>query len=312
LTDSTSSLDVAALRDFILVVDSGSLTRAASLAGIAQPTMSQRIAQLEAQVGHRLLERGPRGVEATAAGLELYRGAQQVVRQIDGLAASIGTGSSDIRGSVSIGLPSTVAPMLVPELLSLVRERHPGVRLELFESMSGYIEELLGRGRLDLAVLFRESDHPLPGDVRLYDEELFLAGRPGAGAGESATTAQALVERPLVAPGRYSNLRRLVDRFFADAGLVPDVVADVESLTAMVRVAQAGVADAVLPRSVATSFTGPELVLRPLDPPVRRTVVASVAPELHQPRAAVVAARDAVVEAVVRVAGRDEWPGITL
>lgn len=308
----TSSLDVAALRDFILVVDAGSLTRAASLAGVAQPTMSQRIAQLEAHVGHRLLERGPRGVEATAAGLELYRGAQQVVRQIDRLAESIGTGGSALHGTVSIGLPATVAPTLVPELLSLVRERHPGVRLELFESMSGYIEELLGRGRLDLAVLFREDEQLRPGDARLYDEEVFLASRSAPDAGESPTTAAALVGRPLVAPGRYSNLRRLVDRFFADAGLVPDVVADVESLAAMVRVAQAGVASAVLPRSVATSFTGPELVLRPLDPPVRRTVVVSVAPEFYRPRAAVLAARDAVIEAVTRVAARGGWPGITV
>ena len=304
---------MAALRDFILVVDAGSLTRAAGLAGVAQPTMSQRIAQLEAQVGHRLLERGPRGVEPTAAGTELYRGAQQVVRQIDRLSESLAAGGSDVRGTVSIGLPATVAPTLVPELLTLVRERHPGVRLELFESMSGYIEELLGRGRLDLAVLFRDADAAVePGDVRLYAEELFVASSPGTLPGETATTALALAGRPLVSPGRYSNLRRLLDRFFADAGLVPDVVADVESLAAMVRVAQAGVASAILPRSVATSFTGPELVLRPLDPPVRRTVVVGIAPELHHPRAAVVAVRDAVVEAVVRIAGRDAWPGITV
>ncbi len=213
---------------------------------------------------------------------------------------------------MSIGLPATVAPTLVPELLASMRERHPAVRLELFESMSGYIEELLGRGRLDLAVLFRDPEQMLPGDVRLYEEELHLATRPGPDAAESPTTAEALAGRPLVAPGRYSNLRRLVDRFFADAGLVPDVVADVESLAAMVRVAQAGVASAVLPRSVTTSITGPELVLRPLDPPVRRTAVVNVAPEFYRPRAAVVAARDAVVDAVARVAARDEWPGITL
>lgn len=54
-----------------------------------------------------LLERGPRGLEATTAGLELYRGAQQVVRQIDRLSESIGAAGSAILGTVSIGLPST-------------------------------------------------------------------------------------------------------------------------------------------------------------------------------------------------------------
>lgn len=316
-------MDIAGLRDFILVVDAGSLTRAAVDAGVSQPAMSQRMAQLEAEVGHRLLERGPRGVEPTAAGLELYRGAQQVVRQVDRLAETLGSGIREIRGSVSVGLPATVAPGLVPELVPLVRARHPGIRLELFESMSGYIQELLGRGRLDLAVLFRDDATERPGEVALYDEELLLvsradasgadASRAGADADAPTTpvTAADLGAHPLVAPGARSNLRMLVERFFADAGLEPDIVADVESLAAMVRIAQRGEASAVLPRSVASAFTGPELTLRPLSPPVRRTVAVCVAAEFYEPRAAVLAVRDAVVDAVHLLADRGDWPGIT-
>jgi LysR family transcriptional regulator, nitrogen assimilation regulatory protein len=303
-------LDIAALRDLILVVDSGSLTRAAALAGISQPAMSQRIAHLEAEAGHRLLERGPRGVEATAAGLELYRGAQQVVRQVDRLAESLGTGIRDIRGAVSVGLPATVAPSLVPELVPLVRERHPGVRLELFESMSGYIQELLGRGRLDLAVLFRDPGSVRSGEVGLYDEELFLVSATSADPSEAPATPADLADRPLVAPGGRSNLRHLVDRFFTSAGLTAPVIADVESLPAMVRLAQSGAASAVLPRSVAAAFAGPGLTFRPLQPTVHRSVAVCTAPEFYEPRIAVLAVRDAVVDAVRRVAGRGDWPGI--
>ncbi|MEV7429048.1 LysR substrate-binding domain-containing protein [Nocardioides sp. NPDC092400] len=303
-------VDIAALRDFILVVDAGSLTRAAALAGVSQPAMSQRIAQLETQVGHRLLERGPRGVEATAAGLELYRGAQQVVRQVDRLAESLGSGIRDIRGAVSVGLPSTVAPSLVPELVPLVAARHPGIRLELFESMSGYVEELLGRGRLDLAVLFRPDATDRPGEVALYEEELFLVTGTEVDPATEPASAAELVDRPLVAPGERSNLRHLVERFFTAAGVRPRVVADVESLAAMVRIAQTGAASAVLPRSVATAFTGPDLTLRPLRPAVRRTVAVCTAAEFYEPRVAVLAVRDAVVDAVHHLADRSAWPGI--
>lgn len=305
-------MDIAVLRDFIMVVDSGSLTRAAKLVGVSQPAMSQRIAHLEEEAGVRLLERGARGVEPTAAGLELYRGAQQVVRQIDRLAESLGTGIREIRGSVSLGLPATVAPMLVPELLPLVRERHPGIRLELFESMSGYIQELLGRGRLDLAVLFREPGASGPGEVRLYEEELFLVTSRDLDPSEEPATAADLDGRELVAPGGRSNLRHLVDRFFSSAGLKAPVVADVESLPAMVRVAQAGVASAVLPGSAVATIAGPPLALRPLSPAVRRSVAVCTAPELYEPRVAVLAVRDAVGDAVRRLEQRGEWPGIEL
>ncbi|MCM3516622.1 LysR substrate-binding domain-containing protein [Nocardioides sp. P86] len=309
----TPGLDVAALRDLILVVDTGSITRAAAAAGVSQPAMSARMTQLEAEVGRRLLERGPRGVEATAVGLELYRGAQQVVRQVDRLAEQLGAGSREIHGSVSVGLPATVAGTLVPALLPLVAERHPGVRLELFESMSGYIQELLGRGRLDLAVLFRDDPSPRPGELAVYDEPLLLATAASVDASTEPVRVRDLRERALVAPGERSNLRALVDRAFAEHGLAPRVVADVESLTAMVRLVQGGAVSAVLTRSAAAHYAGPELALRPVvEPLLRRTVSVCVAAEFYEPRLAVLAVRDAVVDAVHALADRDAWPGITL
>lgn len=305
-------MEIGAMRDFIAVVDAGSLTRAAVLVGVSQPAMSQRIAHLEAEVGVRLLERGPRGVEATAAGLELYRGAQQVVRQVDRLGETLGSGTRGIRGAVSVGLPATVAPSLAPTLLLLVRERHPGIRLQLFESMSGYLEEMLGRGRLDLSVLFRDDARERPGEAVLYREELFLATAEGdaADAPTGPVTAAVLAELPLVAPGPRSNLRHLVERFVTASGHAPRVVADVESLAAMVRLAQTGEVATVLPRSVAATYAGPPLALRALQPALHRTVAVCVAPEFHEPRIAVLAVRDAVVDAVGRLAEAGDWTGI--
>src|SRR3712207_2866298 len=61
-------LDLGSVRLFVLAVDLGSLTRAAEVAGTVQPAVSQRLKQLEAAVGHRLLERTPRFVRPTAEG----------------------------------------------------------------------------------------------------------------------------------------------------------------------------------------------------------------------------------------------------
>jgi LysR family nitrogen assimilation transcriptional regulator len=106
-------------------------------------------------------------------------------------------------------------------------------------------------------------------------------------------------------------LRDLVERAFTTHDLTPHVIADVESLAAMVRVAQSGEASAVLPRHAVDAYTGPALALRPIiEPILERWVAVCVTPEFYEPRAAVTAVRDAIVDAVRDLASRDAWPGI--
>nr|WP_156000898.1 LysR substrate-binding domain-containing protein [Streptomonospora sp. PA3] len=327
------------MRDFIVVIDSGSFTRAAARLFVSQPAISQRMTQLESELGVRLVKRGPRGVVPTPAGRNLYRDAQQLLRHFDRIAENVAEDRHSIHGTVAIGLPTTVAVYLAPALFSWTRRHFPGVHLQLFESMSGYISELLTVGRLDLAVLFRGDAGPRPAETALYSEELYLVGLPesfpnalgatgsdpsgprrpaGAGpeAGGSADEVRLadLQGVPLVAPGTRSNLRALIDRAFADLGAVPAIAGDVESLGTMVRIAESGQACAVLPLSSVTALRrSPALaVARITEPVVDRHVAVCTASDYYEPRDAVAAVRHGVVEVTTRLAERAEWPGIRL
>lgn len=307
-------MDIAHLRDFIAVVEAGSLSRAAGQLHVSQPALSQRMAQLEAQLGVRLLVRGPRGVLPTPAGTTLYRDAQQLVRQFDRLSRDVADSRNRLHGPVAIGLPTTVATPLAPTLFSWVKTKYPGIHLQLFESMSGYIHELLLAGRLDLAAVFREDDVPRAAEVPLYSEELYLVGQPGPAA-RSADEVSLLDLRavPLVTPGTRSNLRALVDRAFAAKGLVPTIVADVESLGTMIRIAASGEACTILPLSVVQNHNDPrELgVRRIVDPVLRRHIAIRTATEAYEPREAVVAVRQGIVEVTKHLAAEGRWPGIS-
>ncbi|WP_307832102.1 LysR substrate-binding domain-containing protein [Prauserella cavernicola] len=308
-------MDIAHLRDFIAVLDSGSLTRAAAELHVSQPALSQRMAQLEHQLGVRLLERGPRGVRPTSAGRALYRDAQQLVRRFDRLADDITHDRGRVHGPVAIGLPTTVAAHLAPALFSWTNTHYPGVHLRLFESMSGYIHELLLGGRLDLAAVYREDDAPRPAEVPLYSEDLYLIGRPEpAPSSEHEVGLLELREVPLVIPGGRSNLRTLVDRAFAGHGLVPTVVADVESLGTMIRIAESGEACTILPLSVFAAHRDPRGLgtRRIVDPVLTRHVAIRTATEFYEPRDAVVAVRQGIVEVTTRLATEDRWKGIRL
>ncbi|MDA0563932.1 LysR family transcriptional regulator [Streptomonospora sp. S1-112] len=307
-------MDIAHLRDFIAVIDSGSFTRAAARLFVSQPAVSQRMTQLESELGVRLVERGPRGVVPTPAGRALYRDAQHLVRQFDRITQDVASDRHTIQGAVAVGLPTTVAVYLAPALFTWTKRHYPGVHLQLFESMSGYIQELLHVGRLDLAVLFRADAAPRAGEAVLYAEELYLVGRrtgacpePGVEAGGSAEETEAagraaraggnggsggnagggaadtggevplsaLRGLPLVVPGRRSNLRDILDRAFADRGWTPTIAADVESLGTMTRIAESGEAWAVLPvSSVAALMRAPDLVVRRIVDPVLDRYVA--------------------------------------
>jgi LysR family nitrogen assimilation transcriptional regulator len=308
-----TAVDVAHLRDFIAVMESGSLSRAAGRLHVSQPAISQRMSQLETHLGVRLLERGPRGVLPTPAGRALYRDAQQLVRQFDRLSEDVVHGRHHIHGPVAVGLPTTVAAQLAPALFSWTKANHPGIHLQLFESMSGYIHELLLAGRLDLAAVYREDDTPRSAEILLYSEDLYLIGQPKpASASEDEVCLSDLREVPLVTPGRRSNLRALIDRAFAGHGLVPTIAADMESLGTMIRIAESGEACTILPLSIVArhgSVRGLG-VRRIVDPVLRRHVVVRTATEHYEPRDAVVAVRQGIVEATRRLATRGEWQGI--
>ncbi|UPK74083.1 LysR substrate-binding domain-containing protein [Nocardioidaceae bacterium SCSIO 66511] len=306
-------MDIGQLRDFIAVLDSGSLTKAAASLHVSQPAISQRMAQLESELGVRLLERGPRGIEATPAGRELYRDAQQVVRQFDRLGTGV-RAPGGIRGPVAVGLPSTVAVHLAPALYSWTKRHHPGVHLQLFESMSGYIQELLQRGRMDLAVLYSDDASARPTQTPLYAEELYLFGDPGSRlAAASEIAVRDLQEVSIVAPGDRSNLRALIDRAFSAHGMTPRIVADVESLGAMIRIAESGDACAVLPlSSLGHRFAGTAEVRRIVEPVLERYVAVCAAAEFYEPRAAVDAVRRGIVEVTRSLAEKGDWQGIRL
>jgi LysR family nitrogen assimilation transcriptional regulator len=302
-------VDITELRYYIAIVDAGSLSRAATALQISQPALSQRMTQLEGELGVRLLERGPRGVVATQAGDDFYRDAHRLVRQFDQLSRAVSE-HHQIRGLVAVGLPSAVATHLAAPLYSWTRDHVPGVRLELFESMSGYIEELFGRGRMDLAVVYRDEPRQRPDDVPLYSEELYLVGDPGPAISSDTTVSLSdLSAIPLVAPGIRSSLRGLIERALRDHRVTPIVVADVESLTTMLQIAQTGDACALLPLSTAT---GGSIPVRRIDPTLERYALIRTAAELSAPREAVQAVRQGIVAVTRELALSDKWAGIRM
>jgi LysR family nitrogen assimilation transcriptional regulator len=244
-------MDVRQLRYFVSIVDAGSLSKAAQKLFIAQPSLSQQIAGLEIELKTKLLLRSAQGVMPTTAGSVLYRHARLVLRQMEQIRADVRDDSGGEAGTVAVGLPTSIAAILATPLFMRIRERFPAIRLQIFESMSGYIGEMLPQGRLDLALLFRDTETRGMSIIPLFDEELCLLGHAGLGLGGEAVECSlaTLTDVPLVLPSVPSGLRLIIERSFQSEDIALNIVADIDSLLTLLAIANAGAACTILPAS---------------------------------------------------------------
>jgi LysR family nitrogen assimilation transcriptional regulator len=267
-------MDIRQLRYFVEIVDLKSMTKAAARLYVAQPALSQHVAALESELGAQLLVRSTKGVQTTGAGVILYRHARSILRQIDDARRDVQSESREISGVVALGLPTSTAAMLGMPLLRLIHEQYPRIHLQLFESVSGYLEELLGSGRLDFSVL------PHAAGVReivvepILEEELFFVGGVN-GRFDHLTTIPwpLLADVPLVLPSQSQELRHLIERKLQEDGIEVNVIADVDSLPTLLATAAEGFAGTILSYAALALLPQPlSLQYRSLSPKLVRPV----------------------------------------
>ncbi len=195
-------------RLFLKVADFGSVSGTAVALDLPQSVVSRQITQLEQEAGERLFRRTGRGVVLTEFGEQVYPRILALSREAEQLADEMRTRSGVPMGDVRVGLlPSTVA-LLAGALFSDVQRQWPQVRLHLTEGPSSQLEEWLGQGRLDLALLLREEDTSKPGEKVLLRVPLHLVVPIRHALARRKTIAfQELASLPLVLPSETHPLR---------------------------------------------------------------------------------------------------------
>ncbi|MEG1769548.1 MAG: LysR substrate-binding domain-containing protein [Comamonas sp.] len=259
-------MELRQLRYFVRIVEMGSMNRAARELDVVQSALSQQITRLESELAVRLLQRTPRGVVPTEAGVAFFREAQLALRHADQAVRS--AQQSRLSGSVSLGLAPTTATILALPLMQAMRTRYPDVRLHMVESMSGHLAEMLNARALDMAVLFdtrlhgSEAGQARPGGRRwqvhpLIEERLFLIRsrrHPHASALSASMALADLAHEPLILPTGQHGLRSTLDTAFAQARFTPHVVLEVDSLSMVMAAVDAGLGSSLQPWAAMGRF----------------------------------------------------------
>jgi DNA-binding transcriptional LysR family regulator len=303
------TMDVRRIRNFVAVVEAGSIARAAQSLHIAQPALSAQMRRMEELVGCQLLSRTSRGVTPTRAGVEFVRRAQEALRLLEALQAVGEDPGDDITGHVVIGAPASIGNMVAVPLLESAKRRYPAISLGLQESSSVYLGELLLRGRLDVAIVFGENHSPGIHSVPIAHEDLFLLGVETTGG---KIDLQALEGVPLIMPARPNSVRSLLERACDAHGIAPHVIAEVSSPHTMVQLARAGIGAVVLPWSMVGAVSGPDLPVARIENPVlTRTIAVATAVDVLQSRA-LITIQSLLVEIVEDMIASGKWQGARL
>lgn len=213
------------LRYFVKIVEAGSLSRAASVVHVAQPALSQQVAELEERFGVELLQRSARGVRPTAAGTVLYKEAVILLRLLDRLSDITSLNAADPEGTVNLGLDHILSSKLVGGILDESHKRLRKVVLRMSDDDRAGLEQKVSSGIIDIAILF-DDEVPMPLTREpLFTQKLYLVSHQELPNHTSVVSRETVAELPLVLPGPTNSRRRLIERAFAQSNLTPLLLA---------------------------------------------------------------------------------------
>ncbi len=225
-------MNYLAWKMFIDISELGSLSKAAAAWETSQPQVSRQIKSLEDEFGGQLFVRTGRGVELSDLGKRIAPQVRLWIQQTEQLNNDIKTSAGEPIGKVRLAiLPSTATPWL-SHVFKLLQERYPLVQLEVREGQGDQLETWLEEGRVDLALLFRQSSDPSNGDIYLRETQTYLVGPPN-----DILTSKGQVEfseldnLPLVLFCRPSSWRDRLDLLATRYEINLNVVLEADSLS---------------------------------------------------------------------------------
>ncbi len=271
--------DLSRLQTFLCVVNEGSLTRAASLLGKPQPAISRQIARLEQECGGRLLLRTGRGVELSALGERLLPRISAIFKEVQELTAEVEQRAHVLSGEVRLGSMASLQSSIVLPVYEQIRQRHPGLRLRVFEGSAGQIDQWLVSGFVDIGLSYHYGGKADSRIEALENVASYLIGPAGDELTQAPTVPFAKLDNlPLILAGKPSAMRLLLDQLARKSNVTLNVVMEADSTQLQRALVARACGYAVLPAHVVTSelASGILQASKIVDPTIHRDITMEI------------------------------------
>ena len=241
-------MEVDQLKTFVAVVTFGGFRRAAEVLFLSQPAVSARIKALEQSLGVALFERRREGLVLSVAGRALRAHAEHLLQEVAVAQQAVHEASGTRGGALRIAAALSICTYLLPDVLKRFQVEHPKAIITVQSGHSKDVLELVLRGEAEIG-LARSLHHPQVETVSLGDDPLILvAHRAHVPTRSRQAPLAEVADWPLIFFDRGSSDWTLSHGLFRRAGLVPNVVLEVESIEAAKRMVERGIGLAFLPQ----------------------------------------------------------------
>ena len=255
------------LEYFKQIAELGSMTRAASVLRVAQPSLTRRIQQLGEDLGVLVFFRSDKGVLLTPAGQALLERANAVLDQVRRIGDDIGKYAHEPKGELSFGLPPSLFDIVTSPLIAEYALQYPQVRLRVTEGLSAELHELVLTGRLDAALVSDVEPLQLLASRAMLSEQLYLVGPVQAQLDiERPVPIETVLSRAMLLTSHPNAMRTLVDRRLAARGERLQPALETNSARLLCELVTRGVGFTVLPYSaIHTLHRSGRLSAAPID-----------------------------------------------
>jgi LysR family transcriptional regulator, cyn operon transcriptional activator len=261
----TNGLELRHLRYFVATLEAHNFTRAARQLNISQPALSHSISQLEERLGSKLFERSVSGIRLTPAGRVFEKTAYKILREIGAATQLVAESIGTIAGEIRLGFVKSVNVCWVPQMIGRFLRKYPQVKFSVESVDIADLESKLLAEKLDLGVGFLEESRQSLRTVELFSENLVLIANPKCQIPRLRSVDLNEIKRfPLVLLRRGFCTRELIEQDLANTGVELNVLAEFDSIEAIVSCVQAIPAISVLPAHSCDWRAHPEIHVIPL------------------------------------------------
>ena len=263
------NVTLAQLRAFERIVRLGSFHAASRELTLSQPSVSQRIRELEEVLGTPVfIRRGPR-ISLTAEGHALMEYADRLLGTADEMVERFRT-RDPLKGMLRLGLNESFALICLPDLLRRLELRYPGIKISVFVGDTGLVSQKLDRQELDIAIVSEPTVGPHVRREPIGSNPLGWFAAIDFELARGVLSPADLGQFHLIVSPPTAQLHSTVTKWFADAGVSPLRVSTCNSLSVTILTIVHGTAIGLVPiRVMQEEIERRRVKLVPVAPDVR-------------------------------------------
>ncbi|ANM31754.1 hypothetical protein ABI59_22630 [Acidobacteria bacterium Mor1] len=243
-------MELHQLRYFVAVAETGGFVRAAKRCHVAQPSLSQQIRKLEDELGMPLFDRVPSGAVLTEAGRALLPRARRILYEVRDVSSELRRDLDAGRGPLSVGAIPTMAPYLLPPVLSRFVRANPDCELTVREDLTERLIEAVVEHELDLAIMSTPVEHPAL-SVEVIGRESLIAVAPKDYPWPAKPSLDDLRDQPTVVLHEIHCLGKQVEDFCSANSVTRRIVCRSTQLPTVLALVGLGLGLSIVPEMAA-------------------------------------------------------------